>query len=337
MWRSVLRRKATLPISRIRSRIRRFSTRPQNDFQDELPRVRIIGPTIWCITTAGLIYLGCAAYEVRQDAKHVQNVARLGGHHKDYYNEFKFVDEAGRQIRNDLMRRDHGLFIPDFSNFKEQWKSMSGTSQMIETTVGLNLALYSMSRFIPGVQSHLWHIPAAGPSYTLLTSMFGHAGLLHLGFNLYALINFGQPVARSNTIAGSGSHLTAFYLSSGLIASLSQHVLSTWGSPVQRVIPSLGASGGIMAIISLFALSYPEAQIGIIFVPISVAASQGLAALLAFEMYGTFWRNVGRLGHGAHLGGLVAGMAYVHFDGAENLWRPTRRFVYNQMRRMNML
>lgn len=108
--------------------------------------------------------------------------------------------------------------------------------------------------------------------------------------------------------------------------------------PSKRLTAGQGASGAIMALISVFAMSYPNAQIGIMFLPGSVDAQQALGLIAAFETYGViFGIPFLRLGHSVHLAGLAIGAAYIYFDGKGRIWKATKRVAFNQMRRVNMV
>lgn len=134
------------------------------------------------------------------------------------------------------------------------------------------------------------------------------------------------------------SHFAAFYLGSGLAASLGHHLSNVWPNPLGRLSAGLGASGAIMAILASFAMSNPNAQIGIMFLPGSLPAQQALLGLTAFELYGLFvgisWLP---LGHAAHLTGLAVGAAYVQFNGRKHLWTPTRRLAFYSLQRFKMI
>jgi rhomboid-like protein len=88
----------------------------------------------------------------------------------------------------------------------EAWQNFSGPSKFIATTVGLNTGLFALAHLSPSVWVKLAHLPSGPLNYTLLTSMFGHSGLAHLGLNMYALTQFGADLSLSKTIQGSGSH-----------------------------------------------------------------------------------------------------------------------------------
>jgi len=77
----------------------------------------------------------------------------------------------------------------------------------------------------------------SGRPYTLLTSIFLHAGLVHLAFNLYALYVLG-PITES--VLGSTRMLVTFF-SAALVGGLGSAILTPWGV-------SVGASGGILGL-----------------------------------------------------------------------------------------
>ncbi|MBY0358847.1 MAG: rhomboid family intramembrane serine protease [Candidatus Obscuribacterales bacterium] len=86
-------------------------------------------------------------------------------------------------------------------------------------------------------QANLGAITAQGEYWRLLTSIFVHAGLLHIGFNMYALWTIGVPVCSK---FGWAKFLT-IYLLSGLAGALATMV---W-NPTQI---SVGASGAIFGV-----------------------------------------------------------------------------------------
>jgi len=85
-----------------------------------------------------------------------------------------------------------------------------------------------------------------------LTSMFMHAGWLHIIFNMWWLWIFGDNV---EDWLGHFRYLL-FYLLSGLGASL-VHILFNLGSQV----PSVGASGAIAGVMGAYFLLFPSARV----------------------------------------------------------------------------
>jgi len=87
---------------------------------------------------------------------------------------------------------------------------------------------------------------------TLVTSLFLHAGWLHILGNMVFLHAFGPRVED----AMGRVKYTAFYLLSGLAASLSQTAIDP-----HSTIPSLGASGGIAGVMGAFIVISPGDEI----------------------------------------------------------------------------
>lgn len=128
-------------------------------------------------------------------------------------------------------------------------------------------------------------IALADQWFRLFTSVFMHAGLLHLGFNMYVLFLLGTPLER---VLGHGRFLTLF-----LVSGLGGAVASYAFSPVMTL--SVGASGaiyGLMAgyIVIARRLDAEATQI-IVLLAINV--------VLGFVLSGVDWR--------AHLGGAAVG------------------------------
>lgn len=86
----------------------------------------------------------------------------------------------------------------------------------------------------------------------LFTSMFLHAGWLHLIGNMWFLWIFGDNV---EDYLGHLSYL-GFYLGCGLIGNLVQVVLNP-----SSTIPCLGASGAIAGVLGAYLLLYPRARV----------------------------------------------------------------------------
>src|SRR6185436_2011387 len=164
---------------------------------------------------------------------------------------------------------------------------------------------------IPGLQPTL--IPVW---FTLITSMFMHGGIAHLFGNMLFLWIFGDNVEdRLGHI-----RYVIFYLVCGVIASLA-HVFTTVafaGSEASMLIPSLGASGAISAVLGGYLLLFPKRQVTVI---ISWFITQ-VPAFIAIGMWFAFQliSGLGILGSGsqaggvayaAHIGGFIAGLLLV--------------------------
>jgi rhomboid family protein len=87
---------------------------------------------------------------------------------------------------------------------------------------------------------------------TLLTSMFTHAGLLHLGGNMLFLWIFGNNVED----AMGPVRFVVFYLLGGVAAVALQTAINP-----DAVVPTLGASGAIAGVLGGYLVTYPRARV----------------------------------------------------------------------------
>jgi membrane associated rhomboid family serine protease len=145
---------------------------------------------------------------------------------------------------------------------------------------------------------------------TLLTSMFMHGGWLHIGGNMLFLFIFGDNIEK----AYGHVKYVIFYLVCGIIAGLA-HVMVQPDS----IIPSLGASGAISAVMAAYLVLFPTNRVkviltlGIIFLrPFMVPAIVmiGVWALLQFvNGIGSIavTDQTSGVAYWAHIGGFVAG------------------------------
>jgi len=146
---------------------------------------------------------------------------------------------------------------------------------------------------------------------TLLTSMFLHAGWMHLIGNMLYLWIFG------NNIEDVMGHVkfVIFYVVCGIFAAMS-HALTDPSS----AIPMVGASGAISGVLGAYLLLFPRAQVlvviplGIIIRTMYVPAGFVLGFWFVMQLL-SGGMSLGQGGGGvaffAHVGGFVAGMALI--------------------------
>ncbi|CAL8093967.1 unnamed protein product [Calicophoron daubneyi] len=150
----------------------------------------------------------------------------------------------------------------------------------------------------------------------MLLSVFTHTSLLHLGINMYVLHSFAPTMIAT---VGAGDFLSLF-VGGGVFASF----ISLLGkAAIRSPIPSLGASGGVCAILGAFCLLQPNARLCIPFLvdifPHSFEASSTAWALLLFEAFAAYaLASRSPLDHAAHMGGLLFGM-YYGLSGSESI------------------
>jgi len=106
--------------------------------------------------------------------------------------------------------------------------------------------------FIPARFSGLVVLPGAVPAYlTPLSATLVHSGLVHVGFNLLIFFWCGTQVERVLGRAG----LIMLYLVGAYASALLQ-----WAVSPSSIVPMIGASGAISAIVGAFALSFGRAR-----------------------------------------------------------------------------
>ena len=142
---------------------------------------------------------------------------------------------------------------------------------------------------------------------TLISSLFLHASLLHVGGNMLFLWIFGNNV---EDVLGEIKFIL-LYLASGVAGSLLQVAVD----PASQV-PTLGASGAISGILAAYVLYFPRARVLTFIVPIFLVRLSALVfigywivlqALNAYLSLGVP-EGGGGIAFFAHLGGFISGL-----------------------------
>ena len=151
---------------------------------------------------------------------------------------------------------------------------------MIVPTIEVNLVL-------PNIE----YLKATNEWYRLITVALTHAGLLHLGFNMYALMVLGNPL---EVAFGSRKLLLVFFFSL-LTGSLTSAYFASATSY------SVGASGAIFGLFGAMVIvgNRIGAEVRSIYVII------GINFAIGFALGGIDWK--------AHLGGLIGGLISAKF------------------------
>jgi membrane associated rhomboid family serine protease len=152
-----------------------------------------------------------------------------------------------------------------------------------------------------------------GDFATLFTSMFMHAGWLHLGGNMLYLWIFG------NNVEDRFGHakFIIFYLLCGLGATFAQLMFSLGSN-----IPNLGASGAVAGVLGAYILMFPQGRV-------RVLQGQRVMQMPALIVIG-FWivlqlfsgigsiagaADTGGVAYMAHVGGFIAGFVLTFLLG----------------------
>ncbi|HEU4470553.1 MAG TPA: rhomboid family intramembrane serine protease [Flavisolibacter sp.] len=147
---------------------------------------------------------------------------------------------------------------------------------------------------------------------TLLSSMFMHGGIAHIGGNMLYLWIFGD------NLESDMGHLNylIFYLLCGIIASLS-HVFATYYFNQNPLIPSLGASGAIAGVLGGYLLQHPVRRVHVwfVFLIISIPAIIVVGLWFVFQVINGMGalggEEAGTIAYAAHIGGFIAGFFLV--------------------------
>ena len=141
---------------------------------------------------------------------------------------------------------------------------------------------------------------------TLFTSMFMHAGWVHLGGNMLYLWIFGDNVEdRFGHVK-----FIIFYLLCGLAATFAQLAFS-----VGSKVPNLGASGAIAGVLGAYILLFPQGKVRVLqgqqVIQVPALIVIGLWIILQFfSGVGSIAQSAdtGGVAYMAHIGGFVAGI-----------------------------
>lgn len=206
----------------------------------------------------------------------------------------------------------------------------------------LGLYLYGSANFEP---------------YQLITHMFMHGNLMHIFFNMFALVMFGVPLER----AWGSKRFLIFYLVTGFGAALIQQgvsfyrvqqllndVSSTEAQEILAIvktegsllisqgknytdillgkvnliynIPVVGASGAVFGILLGFGMLFPNTELIMLFLPVPIKAKYFVIIYGAIELFSGISNQPGdNVAHFAHLGGMIFGFFLIKY------WQKTDR------------
>ena len=152
------------------------------------------------------------------------------------------------------------------------------------------------------------HIVAGHSWITLLTSMFMHAGVIHIAGNMLFLWVFGPEI---EDVMGTSRYL-AFYLLGGLAATCAQVMVDPTSA-----VPNLGASGAIAAVMGAFLITYPRDRIRVIlllgwftrvaFLPAALLVGVWFLTQLFSAVGALAEVQTGGVAYMAHIGGFIFG------------------------------
>ena len=139
--------------------------------------------------------------------------------------------------------------------------------------------------------------------WTIITSMFMHAGLSHLFVNMFSLMFVGSFTER---LVGKKRFLW-LYLGGGIFAGLF-FVLIAFLTGSDLNVYAVGASGAIFALGGLLAVLTPRLPVLVFFI---IPMPMWLAMIFLLGILWVLSFSLGLpIGNVAHLGGLLVGLGY---------------------------
>ena len=162
---------------------------------------------------------------------------------------------------------------------------------------------------------------------TAFTSMFMHGSWAHIIGNMLFLWIFG------NNIEDALGHIrfALFYVLGGLAATASQTAVTLgWGSTEDALIPNVGASGAIAAVLGGYILLYPRARVLTWVAPFFLFELPSIAYLgiwFLFQLWAgsasfTTPEAGGGVAYFAHIGGFAFGFALIKLFTGRRPGRP---------------
>lgn len=143
--------------------------------------------------------------------------------------------------------------------------------------------------------------------WQFVTFQFLHDGLPHLVFNSLGLYFFGRPV---EAILGRRNFIR-LYLLSGAFGGVMQAALG-FIAPERFGGPMVGASAGICGLFAAYALMDPDGEVLLFFI-LPMKAKFLMWGMLVVSILSVIMPSQNNLAHGAHLGGMLFAMAYMHW------------------------
>jgi len=180
-----------------------------------------------------------------------------------------------------------------------------------------------------------------------ISHMFMHGGLMHIFFNMFALVSFGSALEHfwgpkkflffyftcglGAALIHSGINYYHFHdglntlvlngfkeneilnlINEGKFMTSWQAVLApdTFENMIGALTPTVGASGAIYGLLVAFAFMFPNAELALLFIPVPIKAKYFVPGIVLLDLFsGVTGYSIfgGGIAHFAHVGGALFG------------------------------
>jgi membrane associated rhomboid family serine protease len=193
-----------------------------------------------------------------------------------------------------------------------------------EITQGRPLTLDEIERTFVGDDREACTADARGPELfagknvwlAVVTSIFLHGGLWHLGGNMLFLWVFGNNIEDH---LGPGV-FAAFYLAAGIVASVAHIAVQP-----DSTLPVVGASGAIAGVMGAYLVWFPRAQVTtlVLFFVVPIQAMWVLTIWFVMQFFTAADSSVAWVAHvaGFVFGALVALLVRMNRPARQVMWR----------------
>lgn len=188
---------------------------------------------------------------------------------------------------------------------------MSMTILIIGVTTAISLFALSNVQWIDNLLYYPYRMWRYKEWHRTVSCGFIHADLMHLFFNMYALYGFGEYVENwFSGLYGPWGITLYVVMYFGAIALADSYNLFRHRDDINY--RSLGASGGVSAVIFASILFNPYGKIGFLFLPMGIP-SIVFGPLYLFYCVYMAKRGQDNIGHLAHFTGAVFGFVFPIF------------------------
>ena len=227
---------------------------------------------------------------------------------------------------------------------------MNNMTDTVKQLLILNILFFIGAQFVPQATDLLALHYFESDKFKLwqpISHMFMHGGLMHIFFNMFALVSFGSALEHFwgpkkflffyftcglgaalihsginyyyfhdglNTLVLNGFKETEILnlINEGKFMTSWQAVLApdTFENMIGALTPTVGASGVIYGLLVAFAFMFPNAELALLFIPVPIKAKYFVPGIVLLDLFsGVTGYSIfgGGIAHFAHVGGALFG------------------------------